>query len=69
MFVKENEIRGYPTLAYFRNGAKVEAYKGGRGLADLKEFVSAQLGVAAGAFCWFINTLKRSDKRIITYVK
>ena len=51
MFVKENEIRGYPTLAYFRNGAKVEAYKGGRGLADLKEFVSAQLGVAAGAFC------------------
>jgi len=45
---KENEIRGYPTLAYFRNGAKVEAYKGGRGLADLKEFVSAQLGVAAG---------------------
>ena len=60
MFVKENEIRGYPTLAYFRNGAKVEAYKGGRGLADLKEFVSAQLGVAAGAF---VDSLTHSNGR------
>jgi len=44
---QENEVRGYPTLAYFRNGAKVEAYKGGRALDDLKSFVSAKLGAEA----------------------
>jgi len=36
---QENEIRGYPTLAYFRNGRKVEAYKGARNINDLTDFV------------------------------
>jgi len=37
---QENEVRGYPTLAYFRNGRKVEAYKGARNLKDLQDFVN-----------------------------
>jgi len=37
---QENEVRGYPTLAYFRNGRKVEAYKGARNLQDLQDFVN-----------------------------
>lgn len=41
---QENDIRGYPTLAYYRAGQKVETYKGARALLDLKDFVSAQKG-------------------------
>jgi len=37
---QENEVRGYPTLAYFRNGRKVEAYKGARNVQDLQDFVN-----------------------------
>jgi len=39
-----NEVRGYPTLQYIRNGKLVEAYKGGRDLASLKEFISEMSG-------------------------
>jgi len=41
---QENEVRGYPTLQYIRNGKLVEAYKGGRDLASLKEFISEMSG-------------------------
>jgi len=43
---QEHEIKGYPTLAYFRNGQKLETYKGARNLADLKDFVSTEKGEA-----------------------
>lgn len=31
----------YPTLAYFRNGKKVEDYRGARTLNELKDFVKS----------------------------
>jgi len=37
---QEHEVRGYPTLAYFRNGRKIETYKGARNLADLTDFMN-----------------------------
>ncbi len=33
---QEQDVRGYPTLHYFRNGRKVETYKGARTLSELK---------------------------------
>ena len=33
---QEQDVRGYPTLHYFRNGRKIETYKGARTLAELK---------------------------------
>lgn len=41
---QEQEIRGYPTLVYFRDGRKLETYKGARTLADLKDFVNTNKG-------------------------
>jgi len=46
---QENEVRGYPTLAYFRNGRKIEAYKGARNLADLSDFVNTNKEQAGAA--------------------
>jgi len=43
---QEHEIKGYPTLAYFRAGRKIETYKGARTLSELKEFVSTTKGEA-----------------------
>lgn len=46
---QEYEIKGYPTLAYFRAGRKVETYKGARTLSELKEFVTTTKGEAGKA--------------------
>jgi len=46
---QEHEVRGYPTLAYFRNGQKLETYKGARNIADLKDFVNTEKGEAGKA--------------------
>jgi len=43
---QEHEVKGYPTLAYFRAGSKIETYKGARTLSELKEFVTTTKGEA-----------------------
>jgi len=43
---QEHEVRGYPTLGYFRNGRKIETYKGARNLPELTSFVNTQKAAA-----------------------
>merc|ERR1719367_1256669 len=38
---QEHGVKGYPTLAYFRNGKKAEDYRGARTLKELTDFVKS----------------------------
>lgn len=41
---QEHEVKGYPTLALFRNGRKIETYSGARTLGELKQYVNDNKG-------------------------
>lgn len=45
---QDNDVKGYPTLAYFKNGKKVETYKGGRNLKDLSDFLKSMQEAKTG---------------------
>lgn len=36
---RDNDVKGYPTLQYFRDGQQIAVFRGNRVLPDLKDFV------------------------------
>jgi len=46
---QEQGVGGYPTILFFKDGQKVETYKGGRTFKDLKDYVVSMVGDKAAS--------------------
>jgi len=62
----DNEVRGYPTLQYFRDGEMVATFRGNRFLPELKDFVNQHKRHPDSQKALQISTAQEFESQIIS---